>query len=284
MKSSTGEKNIVLQKIPNASIYLQKVIRADADGDFYNDVVQNREWIYGVFSEDQIVGLCSVRKGSEAFLYVYIFPEYRNRGYGFLAARVAEEHLSTSETITIGTAYDSKNHIAGRFAENCGFINKFSTSVMAYLGKRFDNPVLPIRKYRDEDFSEAYTLSAEAFHVMRVETGHDPDSVPYAADEEARQYCLDTADGRYVYVVNNEIIGCANIDGAEIDNIAIAIPHQGKGYGRAFVKFLVNEILDKDMGEPFLYCLGVNKKARQLYDSLGFTETACNVYAVKTIR
>ena len=70
---------------------------------------------------------------------------------------------------------------------------------------------------------------------------------------------------------------------AELDNVAIRIDHQGKGFGKVFVKFLVKEILDKGVGDPFLYCLAVNQKARRLYDSLGFEEVFCNVFAVKTV-
>ena len=125
-------------------------------------------------------------------------------------------------------------------------------------------------------------MSAEAFHIMRLETGHDPNSVPYPPDEEARQYCAETAAGRYIYEADGEIIGCAYLDGTEISLVAIKTTRQGKGYGRLLVKFLVNQILEQNIGEPFLFCLVSNTKARQLYDSLGFTEFQRNIFAVKT--
>ena len=118
---------------------------------------------------------------------------------------------------------------------------------------------------------------------MRLETGHDPNSVPYEPDEETKKICTETAEERYVYMVDGEIVGCAHIDGPEIDNVAIKISRQGQGLGRLFVKYLVNEILEKDMGQPFLYCLVSNRKAWQLYNSLGFEETVRNEYAILKI-
>lgn len=270
-----------LRKIPDVSAYLPRIDGKDADADFRNDVPKNSDDIYAVCDGDQVVGLACIR--AEGFLYVYIFAEHRHKGYGSFAAQAAEQQACAGPVTSLSTAYDSRNEIAAGFAQKRGFIKKFSTSVMVYPGEKFDIPALPVRKHQDADFPEAYTLSSEAFHRMRLETGLFPDSVPYPADEEARRYCAETADERYVYMLDQEIIGCAHLDGAEIDNVAIKIPHQGKGHGKAFVKFLVNEILDQKIGTPFLYCLVANRKARHVYDSLGFVETACNVYAVKNL-
>ena len=285
MEKSFAKSNIALRRITDPSKYQPQIDPVDMDTDIYNDVSKNRDTFYAIFADDDnTVGLCCIRDDADAFLYIYIFPEYRHKGYGYLAACTAERQIQSSPLLSIATSYDSKNEIAKNFAEKCGFEVKSSSSVMCYQGEKFDIPELPIHKHRDEDFVEAYSMSAEAFHIMRLETGHDPNSVPYVPDDEVRQYCLDTADERYIYVLDDEIVGCAHIDGAEIDNVAIKITHQGKGLGKLFVKFLVNEILEKGVGEPFLFCLSVNKKARRLYDSLGFEEVTCNIFAVKKVQ
>lgn len=283
MKGSSAANEVNICRLADASGYLPQIDRADADADFCNDVSQNGAGIHAICRGDDVIGLANMREGAEAFVYVYIFPQHRRRGYGYLAVCALEQRVRSGACESIATAYDGRNDIAKRLAEKCGYVKKSASSVMKYSGPKFDIPQLPVRNHRDEDFFEAFTMSAEAFHVMRVETGHCPDSVPYAADEEMRQYCLETADDRYVYVVDGEIVACAHIEGAEIDNVATKITHQGKGYGRNLVKFLVNVILEKDIGEPFLYCLEVNRKARKLYDSLGFKEIFLNEFAVKKI-
>lgn len=282
MEKSCTQNPITLRKITDVSKYLPQIDPTETDAEIYNDVSQNRDIFHAILADDRTVGLACIRQEDDVFLYIYIFPTYRRRGYGYLSALAAQQQLPCSAPLNLATAYDSRNESAAKFVTKCGFVDKFSTSILRYRGTAFDIPDLPIRTHRDEDFYEAYTLSAEAFHFMRLETGHDPNSVPYEADEAARKVCLDTANERYVYVLDGEIVGAAHIDGAEIDNIAIKITHQGKGLGKLFVQFLVNEILEKG-GEPFLYCLSVNTKARRLYDLLGFEESARNTYAVKRI-
>ena len=276
-------QKLALCKINDASKYLPHVDPADADADFRNDVSKNSANIYAITYDEEIVGLASIQDDSESYIYVYIFPAHRNQGYGTLAVTASEQYLRSAPLLSISTVYNIKNEIARQFAEKRGYVKKFTSSVMAYPGPTFDLPDLPIQKHRDEYFIEAYTMSAEAFHIMRLETGHDPNSVPYEPDEEIRQYCLETAENRYLYLLDNEVVGCAYVDGAEIANVSIKISHQGKGLGKTFVKYLVNEILEKQIGQPYLFCLGVNKKARQLYDSLGFQEVTCNAYATKTL-
>ena len=271
--------NLVISKITDSSKYLLQVDCVDADLDFYNDVSKNNENIRAIYNGGQVIGLACVREDKDSYVYVYIFKDYRNQGFGYSAVCTLESQLMSSQSIS--TAYNSKNICAQKLAEKCGFVKRLSSVVMQYDGEAFDIPILPIRKHTDKDFIEAYTMSAEAFHVMRLETGYYHDSVPYAPDEEIRKHCLDTADERYIYEVAGKIVGCAHIDGAELDNVSIKISHQGKGLGRLFIKYLVNEILKNGHKKPFLYCIDKNVKARQLYNSLGFKEIACNVYAIK---
>ena len=272
---------VTIHKIDDVSTYLPQIDYMDVDADFYNDVAKNSENIRAICVDDDVVGLCFINDDADSYVYVCVFKNYRNRGFGYRAVCALEQLLATSQSIS--TAYNSNNEIAKKFAEKCGFVKRLSSVVMQYDGEAFELPALPIRKHRDEDFIEAYTMSAEAFHIMRLETGYFPDSIPFVPDEDVRQQCLETAEERYIYEVNNEIVGCAHIDGAELDNVAIKISHQGKGLGRLFVKYLVNEILQKGIDKPFLYCIDQNQKARQLYNSLGFKEIACNVYATKRI-
>ena len=283
MDKTVSSSPVSIFKPEDASCYLPQVNRAETDADFYHSVSKNSEAIHALRVADQVIGLACMQEDDEGFIYIYIFPHHRRKGYGYQALQALEAHMCSGNHLNLSTAYDSRNEIAGKFARKCGFRDKFATAVLVYRGGKFDLPELPIRKHRDADFYEAYTMSAEAFHIMRLETGHDPNSVPYPPDEEARQYCAETAAGRYIYEENGEIIGCAYLDGTEISLVAIKTTHQGKGHGRLLVKFLVNRILEQNIGEPFLFCLVSNTKARGLYDSLGFTEFQRNVYAVKAL-
>ena len=99
--------------------------------------------------------------------------------------------------------------------------------------------------------------------------------------EEERAFWAATAEERYLFEADGRIVGYARIDGTELSTIAIDRAHQGRGFGREFTKYLTNLVLEKKAGEPYLYCVVGNRKARQLYDSLGYEEVRRNVYAVK---
>ena len=148
---------------------------------------------------------------------------------------------------------------------------------------RRDVPDLPVRQYRDEDFLEAFTLADEAFHKMRLETGCFPESTTTPPNDKYRQRFAETAEERYVYELDGNIIGYAKLDGDELDIICIRISHQGEGFGRNFLKYMINLMIDSGIKEPCLWCVVGNKKARKLYDSLGFKEVRVTAYPEKKI-
>lgn len=98
-----------------------------------------------------------------------------------------------------------------------------------------------------------------------------------------RKYWAETAKERYVYILDNEIVGYAHIEGEELSSAAIKISRQGKGLGKNFVKILVNRLLEDGNNTPYLYCV-VGNKARYLCDTLGSVEVTCNEYAKKTVK
>lgn len=280
-KEKVGIGNIAIRKLEDASKYLPQVDQAEADADFYEGVADNGEEIFGICKEDEVVGLSCIVDEADGFLYVYVFPEHRGQGYGTLAAREAQAQMHSDSRWKITTAYDSHNDVARRLAEKCGFKKKFASAIMKYQGGRFEEKPLPVRKYRDEDFVAAFTVEDEAFYKMRLESGSFPDSTLSEPSDDMRNFYAERAENEYVYLQGDEIIGFAQIDGAELSSVAIKLNYQGKGLGKEFTKFLVNRILEQGEETPFLYCIVGNDKARKLYESLGFKEVSCNAYAEK---
>lgn len=52
----------------------------------------------------------------------------------------------------------------------------FSSTYMKHSGGKFSSEVIPVRHYCDEDYPDAFKLSTEAFHEMRVSVEDFPDS------------------------------------------------------------------------------------------------------------
>lgn len=181
------------------------------------------------------------------------------------------------------TSYSVNDEAARKFAEKCGFAKKYASARMTYRGERFALPELPVRQYEDGDFTDAFALSAQAFHKMRLETGCFPDFAPEEPSDEVRKRWAESPEERFVYVTDHEIVGYAHLDGPELDSVSIKISQQGKGFGKRFVQYLVNLILEKETGAPSLWCVAGNDKARRLYDAVGFEERFRQEFAVKTI-
>ena len=165
-----------------------------------------------------------------------------------------------------------------------GYSPTWASTEMKYDGKKFQESNLPIRQYRDEDFDEAFKLSAEAFHKMRVGTGCFPDSKVAPPSETSRENWLKEAENEFVIDLNGEIVGYANLDDEELDSISIKISHQGLGLGKEFIKFMTNRLIDRGVEEPVLWCVVGNNKARHIYDSLGYKEVFCQGFAEKKIK
>ena len=254
-KEKAGIGSIGIRKLEDASVYLSRVDQSEADADFYEGVADNGEEIFGICHEDKVVGLSCIVDEADGFLYVYVFPEFRGHGYGTLAAREAEEQMQSESRWKITTAYDSHNDVARKLAEKCGFQKKFASAIMKYQGGKFEEKPLPIRKYRDEDFVAAFTLEDEAFHKMRLESGSFPDSKLSEPSDDMKNFYAEHAENEYVLLQGDEIIGFAQIDGAELSSVSIKLTHQGKGLGKEFTKFLVNRILEQGGETPYLYCI-----------------------------
>ena len=84
--------------------------------------------------------------------------------------------------------------------------------------------------------------------------------------------------------LNGEIVGYGAIDGTMLDEVSIKIPYQGRGLGRKFVRHLTNRVLEKGEGDPTLWCVVGNRKARNLYDSLGYQEIYCGEFSEKKFK
>ena len=178
------------------------------------------------------------------------------------------------------STYNCVDVMAKTFANKKGFMRKFSSTFMRYIGKSFDLPEISVRKYCDEDYEAAHELYAIAFHEMRMRVGDFPDSVVQKPSEEMRALWAKSANERLVYTIDGEIVGYAHFEGNEIGSIAIKSGYQGQGLGQNFVKYICNAILSDGYSSVDLYCV-VGNKARLLYDLLGFQAIYTAEYAIK---
>ncbi len=254
----------------------------DADAEFLLALKNKEENFNCIFDDDQLVGIVQLIIKKNAFLYLFIIPEFRNKGIGSTALKLCEERLHTNSVEKITTTYRMDNIHSKAFVNKFGYTRKFSSAYMKYSGGRFDILEQPIKNYCDKDYDLAHEMYAKAFHEMRVSVGDFPDSVIEPPSENMRKYWAKTADERLVYTQDGMIVGYAHIDGDEIGSVSVRSEYQGQGIGRNLVKYICNKILDDGNEAVSLYCV-VGNKARKLYDSLGFQEIYISEYVTKSI-
>ncbi len=278
-----GGNFVEFRRVHDAASILAQIDPADADTEILADIKDEEEGVLTIFSGGNPVGVALVDEDEEAFLYVYIFPHCRRRGYGREAARLLEAQLRRANCSEIEICYRTDDPDAAALAAKMGYETQFSSAYMEYSGPAIDCGDLPVRRYRDADYPAAQALSAEAFHLMRLSTGCFPESVPDRPDEEQRINWAKTTSDRFVYLHEGEIIAYGHIAGEELSDVSVKPSQQGKGVGRKFVGYLVNQILKNGHETVSLYCVVGNGKARNLYDSMGFVERCRNCYARKKL-
>lgn len=266
----------------NDKAALKAFLTGDCAGNSLLDALENPEHtVYGILVNGTLVGAAEIEHDRHAFLYVYIVRQFRKKGFGAMAVKLCEKELQRDTLKSIETYYLSGDENAKTFANKLGYAYRFSSALMRYNGGAFDLPSLPVRSYVDEDYTAAQQLSARAFHEMRLRVGGFPDSVVQKPTEAMREAWNASAKERFVYVLDNEIIGHSHLEGDAIDSVSIKPEVQGRGVGRLFVKYLCNKILENGHNSVTLYCV-VGNYARHLYDSLGFQQEYIEEYAVKT--
>lgn len=266
---------ITVNRTPNASAWLS-FIAADADGEFLSCVSLNDEDIYAVSCGEEMVGLALAAAGDPSFLYVYIFPPYRGRGFGTAATRHLEGKLGKA----IQTCCRSDDAPALRFLTLMGYAREFTSSYMVYKGPTHALADGPIRPYTAANFETAHRLTAEAFHAMRLASGQFPNSTPEEADAETEREWNETAYRRFVFESDGAIVGLLELGDGILETVAVAPAFQKRGIGTYLIRYAVNRLWEEGHQEIGLYCV-TNNPARYLYEKLGFTEQYRNVYAIK---
>lgn len=238
--------------------------------------------LYTISNNNHYVGVLQLNEREKSFLYIFIFPLYRRNGIGTQVVQLCEKKLKIVNANQIMTTYRSTDIEAKHFANKRGYVRQFSSECMKYSGSKFEITELPVRGYCNKDYSAAHEMYARAFHEMRVRVGDFPNSIIEEPNDNMRNHWAKTSDERFVYIMNNEIVGYAHVEGNEIGSISIKPEMQGKGIGRDFVKYICNKLLDDGKYPIILYCV-VGNWAKNLYTSLGFQEVYVSDFAIKYI-
>ena len=156
MEQTTSQK-IDIVKSDAAMKYIDQIDCSDAEPWLFDEVSENGEGLYAICLADTVIGFAYIEDEPHGFLYVYIFPVYRNKGYGDMAVTAMEQQIKASPLICMMTTYHSDCAAAIHLAEKHGYVKKYVSALMEYRGDKFPEQELPIRHYRDEDYPRRMT-------------------------------------------------------------------------------------------------------------------------------
>lgn len=126
---------------------------------------------------------------------------------------------------------------------------------------------------RERDMETYISLYNEAFREMRTALECAPTDFYYS-----REQLQEKQDSIYVLREGGALVGSVAIYGNEIDDLFVALPYQGRGYGKRLLQFAVSALQSRHAECITLSVVDWNHRAVELYRSFGF-ET-CNTLTV----
>ncbi|MCG3772484.1 MAG: Ribosomal-protein-alanine acetyltransferase [Nitrosomonadaceae bacterium] len=194
--------------------------------------------------------------------------------------RKVEEVLAPIEVLerSIGMCMDGDRDSL-QFVYKNGYYIGHTSYIMERVGESFPEPDISVRPYEDGDYLACQSIWEIAFFKMHELVGMIP-TYYYPPSEKERKSFLENRNNMFVMLVDSEIAAVGVIGGMELQHVSVRPDLQGRGYGGAFVAFLVNEIMRR--GEKTVK-LGVVKgnPAQKLYERLGFKEKSLNHFVTK---
>lgn len=211
---------------------------------------------------------------------IFVSKEYRRLGIGTALMAKADKLLSQNEAVerSIGLCIDG-DRSSLQFLYKNGYYISYSSYIMEREGVPLPESNISVRQYEDDDYLICHNICEIAFYQMHERVGILP-SYYFPPNERERKRFVEDRNNRFVMLIDGEIVAVGIIDGCELSHVSVRPDLQSRGYGRAFVSFLVNEIIRR--GEEIVK-LGVVKgnPAKKLYESLGFKDKSLNHWVTK---
>lgn len=215
-----------------------------------------------------------------ALMTIFVNKEYRRMGVGAALMAKADKILSQYEAVerSIGMCIDG-DRSSLQFLYKHGYYVSYSSFIMECEGVPLPESNISVRQYEEDDYIICQNICEIAFYEMHERVGILP-SYYYPPNETERKRFAEDRNNRFVMLIDSEIVAVGIIDGCELSHVSVRPDLQSRGYGRAFISFLVNEIMRR--GER-IATLGVVKgnPAIKLYKSLGFKEKSLNHWVTK---
>ena len=145
----------------------------------------------------------------------------------------------------------------------------FTVFEMEYTGSGFEKSGIECIPYDGKYFSEYQRMMNEGYRPLRKAIRIEPWDCMEGLEElqEEEVPCV------YLLVRDGKLIGSIGVYGNELDNLVVAGEYQNQGFGTKLMLWGMERIREQNGGPITLSVVEWNKKAKRIYDRLGFTVT-----------
>lgn len=206
-----------------------------------------------------------------AMTTIFVSKDYRRMGIGAALMAKADDMLSKNAVVerSIGVCKDG-DRCSLQFLYKHGYYISYSSFIMEREGAPLPESNISVRQYEDNDYVICHNIWEVAFYQMHERVGILP-SYYYPPNETERKRFAEDRNNRFVMLIDDKIVAIGIIDGRELSHVSVRPDLQSRGYGRAFVSFLINEIIRRG-GKTVTLGVVKGNPAIKLYKSLGFKE------------
>lgn len=215
-----------------------------------------------------------------ALTTIFVSKEYRRMGIGAVLMAKADQLLSENEAVerSIGVCMEG-DRCSLQFLYKHGYYTSYSSYLMEREGAPLPESNISVRQYEEDDYEICHHIREIAFYQMHERAGILP-SYYFPPNDTERKRFADDRNNRFVMLLDGEIAAVGIIDGSELSHVSVRPNVQSRGYGRAFVSFLINEIMRRGEKNVKLWVVKGNP-AKRLYESLGFKEKSLSHWVTK---
>lgn len=214
------------------------------------------------------VGVHLAQSGSKNCSFtLYVVPRFRRKGIGTKLLRELYTSMKNMGIERAITDYKVDETISA-FIRARNITPWFLTNYMVYEGDKLQEKDLAFTTYEDKYYEEYYKLESNAFYMLRKANNIEP--FIFESSEQDRKRCAEDAKDIFLLFEEDTLVAAGYAKAGEIDAIAVEKGFEGKGYGRALLCHGVNKLLDEGCSKVFLWVLEWNKKAKGLYENIGF--------------
>ncbi|MRN52552.1 GNAT family N-acetyltransferase [Paenibacillus monticola] len=232
--------------------------------------------------DNQLIGFLSwyTSDGMEANINGMVHPDFRRKGifHGLLKHAASDMQIHDIQTRRFRIPSNSKpgidciKHLGANLttSEFSMILNRLQT-----VGPLRSNLVLRLEEAQDLEFM--ITCSSQAFGDSEFWTRNY-----FARTREAERV-------NYIALSSMTPVGMIRVnyvqaDTAVIHNFCVLPSYQGRGYGREILSGIVKLLLDQNCSQIRLGVVTQNRRALNLYESIGFEISAESHYYVSSVK